>query len=219
VTKRTLAVAVVGLGALVATGAFSPTDRQQRIAERMARGASTSIGPLDRCVQYRLHDLEGFGISRLMDVPQHLYRFTPETSDEYAAVAELRGSGHAVAIYLGGLGLLDRARDPDDEPLGRRTFSRAIDVTGTGTLALPPVSALRALGRKSLAASPAGEPVASTVGRWRIDVRPVRADRHACIDCHASRNPDLPPLPRPPGDRDVRIGDALGVVVYASTDR
>lgn len=187
--------------------------------ERLVPGAAGSIEPLDYCIQRRLHDLEGFGISRLMDVPQHMYRFRPETSDESSAVAKLRWSGRAVAIYLGGLGLLDPGPNPDKEPLGRRTFSPAIEVTGTGTIAAPPASILRALGRKALAASSAGEPVAGTVGRWRIDVRPVRADRQACIDCHASRDPQLPPLPAVPGGRVLGIGDALGVVVYASTDR
>jgi hypothetical protein len=200
---------------MVAAGAADGRNQQ---ADRLVRGASSSIEPLDRCIQYRLHDLEGFGISRLMDVPQHLYRFTPETPDESSAVAGLRWSGTAVAIYLGGIGLLDEARDTAVEPLGRRAFSPAIEVTGTATLDLPPIGTLRALGRKSLAASAAGEPVTSTVGRWRIDVRPVRADRQACIDCHDSQRPDLyPPLPgRPDGPR-LGIGDALGVVVYAST--
>ncbi|HEY2158859.1 MAG TPA: hypothetical protein VGH33_24730 [Isosphaeraceae bacterium] len=219
-TKRSLTVAVVGLGALMASAAFSTTDLRERTAERLARRASSSIEPLDRCIQYRLHNLEGFGISRLMDVPQHLYRFTPETPDEASAVSGLRWSGTAVAIYLGGLGLLDRARDTGKEPLGFRAFSPAIDVTGTATLDPPPASALRALGRKALAASPAGEPVTGTVGRWRIDVRPVRADRQDCIDCHDSRRPDLyPRLPGRPDRRPLGIGDALGVVVYASTDR
>ncbi len=217
-TKRNLAVAAIGLGTLMASAAFSTTDRRERTAERLVRGPA-SIEPLDYCIQRRLHDFEGFGFSRLADVPQHLYQFAPETSDERSAVAGLRWSGRAVAIYLGGLALLDPSRGPDKEPVGRRTFSPAIDVTGTAALALPPEGALRALSRKALAASDAGEPVTSTVGRWRIDVRPVRADRQACLDCHAAIRPDLPPRAAPSVDHPLKIGDALGVVIYASTDR
>ncbi len=206
-SKRNITLAVAGLAALLASTAFSTTDRREMTAERLGRDPAASIEALDYCIQRRLHDFEGFGLSRLVDVPQHLDRFEPETSDESAAVARLRDSGRVVAIFLGGRGLLDPARDADKEPLGARTFSPPVDVTGTGGLTLPAAAPLRALGRKALAASPAGEAVAGAVGRWRIDVRPVRADRQACIDCHAPRT------------RDLRIGDALGVVVYASTDR
>jgi hypothetical protein len=169
---------------------------------------ASPIESLDRCIQYRLHDFQGFGVSRLIDVPQHLYRFTPETPDEASAVEELRKAGRDVVLYLGGRGLLDPARDAQDEPIGARTFSPAINVTEPAPSNLPLTRALRVLGRKSLAASAAGEPVSGSVGRWRIDVRPVRADRQDCVDCHS-------PKEAGPG---LRIGDALGVVVYASAD-
>jgi hypothetical protein len=212
-TRRYLActAAVGALATIVAAGALSADGH------RLDRGRSSlepsPIEALDQCVQYRLHDdVEVFGFSRLADVPHRLYHFDPRTPDEASAVDGLRKTGRHVVLHLGGRGLVDQAGKADGEKPGRRTFSEAIAVTGGGVAPrdLPDARLLRALGRKALAASTAGEPVVERTGRWRVDVRPVRADRQACVDCHAPRSTNR-------GGRPLQIGDALGVVVYVSS--
>ncbi len=219
-----VALTVVAAGVLVAAGVrgdLTTESRRLRMLSTHPEAVGTSVADedpvdaLDRCIQGRLHDLEGFGLSRLADVPQHLHRFEPKTNREVAAVAGLREAGRTVALYLGGRGLLDRRRDPETESLGRRTLSEAVFVTDSDVRDLPSPRELRALGQESLAASASGEPVVAEVGRWRVDVRPVRADRQVCLDCHAPNHPALEKESPPP----LRVGDALGVVIYASRGR
>jgi hypothetical protein len=176
------------------------------------------IESLDRCIQRRLHENPGFGMSRLVDSPIHLHHFEPDSPEESEALAALKESGLAVWLRLSGRRLLE----PDlTESFDEKSIHRAIAVTGQELpLDFPRPPDLRRIGGQALAASETTDSASGRIGRWSVEARVVRADRKSCLDCH-SRG-DETGLSSDDGTvmGPLEIGDALGVVIYVySRDR
>ena len=159
-------------------------------------------------------------MARIPAVPQHVYRFDPETPDEKAVVEDLRKQGWAVGLYLGGRGLLRRPlSEPEWEEAGEHSTRRAISpplvISGRATPeGLPKPWELQTIGREVLEASARSDRYKASLGRWSIDVRPIRANRAACFDCHAAEGPAGYRLPGMEKAVGLQIGDALGVAIY-----
>jgi hypothetical protein len=197
--------------------------RSGRYYERLKRpGGSLAaeenpIESLNKCIQDRFHDLDNFGMARLPVVPQHVQRFQAETPQEKEAVARFQEDGWQVAFYLGGRKVMESGMSKEEwkqagEDSLRRAISEPIFITDQKAATdLPRPWELWEHSQKALAASITTDSYTSTVGRWFLDARPVRADRKACLDCHCARGAN-------PWDKSkenaLRVGDALGVVIY-----
>ena len=171
------------------------------------------IDPLDRCVQRRLHEHTGFGMSRLADDLIQLHRFVAESPEEESVLAEFRGSEMAVGLYLGARELL--AAGPSATG-GERDIGRPIVVAGgISPEDLPRPHDLREVGRAALAASGGDGSASGSLGRWSVSARVVRADRQSCLECHTPAGAAAFPNRGKDGERRLKIGDALGVAIYA----
>jgi hypothetical protein len=178
------------------------------------------VEALDYCIQERFHTLDGFGMSRIPVVPEHLDEFDPKTPDEKAAVTELQQKGWTVGLYLGGRGLLAPPMSKAEwEEVGqysdRKAISEPIRISGqVPPTDLPKPWELWEIGQKALAASTTSDRFTASFGRWRVDARPIRATQKVCLKCHDAEGAAVYP-PRPTGPRaKLQIGDALGVVLY-----
>jgi hypothetical protein len=218
-------VVVALVAALSVTASLFKTRSSKDHASPRATGSSiaTECGPvesLNQCIQTMLHDGDGFGLSRLPVVPQHVPRFSPETEKEKATVAALREAGWEVGLYLGGRGLLNPGMtEAEWEAAGvdsvRRAISEPILITEPKPSPdLPRPWELWADGQKALVASAVTDSYTSSFGRWTIEARPVRADRKSCLKCHASDGANPFRSAEEHEKHPLRVGDALGVVIY-----
>jgi Protein of unknown function (DUF3365) len=184
--------------------------------------AASPVEALNYSVQERFRTTKGFGMSRLLVVPQHVW-FDPETPDEKAAVEDLRSGGWTVGLYLAGRGLLKPPMSESEwENAGefsvRRAISKPIVISGETTPAeLPKPWELQVIGRNALEASAASDRYEAAFGRWSVDARPIRANRAACLACHATKPAAGSQRPGMDEDTDLRVGDALGLAVYVYT--
>lgn len=174
------------------------------------------IESLDERIQWRLHGHEGNGMMRLIHPLLHRDQFNPETPAEKKVIEDLQAAGWTVGLRLG-------ARDlnmPSSSSVHRADpgLSLPIDITGRGfPVSLPTPDDLREVGCKALESSDwAGRGVESgSFGRWSVEARVVRADRQACISCHASR--EKPSSAAQAAAGRLKIGDAVGVAIYYYT--
>jgi hypothetical protein len=213
-------IAATVTGSRLLTG-FGPSAGPSETSASHFDYAEGPVEALDRCVQERFHTITDFGMSRLPVVPQHVDHFDPETPEEKAAVAELQRQGLTVGLYLGGRGLLgptmsqaewddDGSQEPYSKPIGG-----PIVISGEATPeGLPGPRELWEIGREALMASAAGDRHEAPFGRWSADVRPIRANQKACLGCHSARAATGLPAPGQGQETDLKIGDALGVVIY-----
>jgi hypothetical protein len=209
----TALVAASVMGMRSAARSYSSTDSRGSRVSRSAT-APAPVEALNYAIQDRFHNSRGFGMARMPTVPEHLHYFNPETPAEKSAVDELQG--WAVGFYLGGRRLLNpplsesewvddhRAVQQAARPRPRRAISEPLVITGMITPAgLPKPWQLQEIGRKALEAAATSDRYEASLGRWSVDVRPIRASRAACLECHNPRD-----------DAALRIGDALGVAIY-----
>jgi hypothetical protein len=181
------------------------------------------VDAFNDCVQKRFYDIDQLGMSRLPTVPQHFryYHdgFSPQTPEEIAAVAKLKEEGWEVGLYLGGRAVLNSGMTAADwekagEHSTRRAISKPLVVTGERAAAhWPRPWELWDDARKALAASVSSDSYTSTLGRWSIDARPVRASGESCLGCHSETGAGWTPKNKT-HDSTLRVGDAVGVVIY-----
>lgn len=212
-----LAASAVAASVVGGRPGVSPPGRGPSIAPAVGTGENP-VEPLDRWIQRRMHDHRGFGMSRLVDPFLDLHQFRPESPGEAATLEGLRRSGWSVGIYLGSRDLL---APPKPSEAGRMLATEEEEPgdlsppisLGDASLpaGLPGADDLRAIGRKALADSGTADSASGTIGRWSVFASLIRADREACLTCHAhpsqAGDPAGPGLPR--------LGDALGVAIYA----
>lgn len=181
------------------------------------------IDGLDALLQRRFEDVDQrFGMTRLTepgDFHQTLRLFRPENAQEIAAVRALDRAGLQVVLYLAGRALLSGADAPAAPawPMLRRAMAgplllnrpSGLDVR---ELDLPEPRALVGHGRQAFRQFDRAATHAFALGAWHFDARPVRASRGECLECHrgATAAAGRPARPAP------RVGDALGVVLYAT---
>ena len=152
---------------------------------------------------------------RLVDVPAHLHRFEPESSEESKAVTTLTGSGWSVWLRLAGRGLMEPDRT---EQFNEQSIRRPIAVTDQELpVNTPRPRDLKQIAGRALALSGTADLALGSVGRWSVEARVVRADRKACVDCHSRDDKARSPRVEGRGQGPMKVGDALGVVIYVFT--
>ena len=201
------------------------------------------VGPIDALdyqIQDRLHNSSGFGGGRILVTPEHRISFPTEPfwaperqteiDEDRAIVANLERQGWTVALYLAGRALLRPPMSESEwneaserEGLGgrrskyspTRTISPPIMISGRATRDdLPKPRELWSIGRQALESARTSDLFESSSDSWSVAVRPVRADRQKCLNCHNSDvEPDRKSLTAHQKAR-LQIGDALGVAIY-----
>jgi len=187
------------------------------------RGSDAGVlRELDECIQQRFLGFSTFGVSRVLPQAAHGVRqFRPVDAKERETVDRLEQQGYEVALYLAGRGILDPpatgvalpiqpAFDLMPGVLGSRR-----EVQGPAFITrldkpqdLPEAKALLADARAALASFDRHDGSEVQENGWKVRMRPLRATSQACVACHTSG----------PGgaNHGLKIGDALGVVLYVS---
>ncbi|HJR59073.1 MAG TPA: hypothetical protein VJ813_06745 [Vicinamibacterales bacterium] len=198
----------VRTGPIAATGGPDPT-RPLRL-----------IAALDACIQERFKEInERFGMSRVMRIDQTPHAFRPEQASELAAVTALQQANLRVVLYLAGRRV--QAPKPDTSRWSEAEAWRLIKgpvaitpspatpgiVTSGVPPAPPPPLELWDESRRAMQAFTTSDSHEFDVAAWRFVARPVRASSTTCLGCHAGAS------------RPVRLGDALGAVLYGYQPR
>jgi hypothetical protein len=168
------------------------------------------LSGLNDCIQERFLDTGAFGINRIL--PLHgVTQFRPANAKERATVEDLDQNGYEVALFLAGRQILQPS---DGTTLGSfRFIDPRSGVQGPAyithlpnTEVLPKPAALLPDARAALASFEAGNGYEVQKDGWNILMRPLRATRDSCVQCHT----------RGAGGAkaNLKIGDALGVVLY-----
>jgi hypothetical protein len=154
------------------------------------------ISRLDECIQRRFLGMDTFGMSR---VQYHgIGIFQPGNATEKAVVDRLQQKGYEVAFYLAGRGVLAKSAVPPD----RRSGIQGPVFITPHHREFPRPDTLLADGRQALAAFQDGDGFDIQKAEWTVDMRPLRASKGACVQCHTIRG------------GSVQLGDPLGVAMY-----
>jgi hypothetical protein len=208
--------------------------------------SETVIDTLDECVQERFGKFDTrFGITRMRPLTLHVNYFLPETQAERDAVSELEKGGWQVAFYLAGRRILGPKPDmtkftpyllSDAHPIinGPIAISGPKDFNKNKMIEqfdLPEPQKLWDDAQKAMSEFEKRDQYDFTVNRWNVAARPIRAGE-SCLQCHnnkpIARNADGATVIKVRGDLDlyafdarsetpIKVGDALGVAMYAYT--
>jgi len=156
-------------------------------------------------IQQRFLNIGVFGMNRIL--PAHgIRQFGPESAQEREAVDQLEQKGYEVALYLAGRGILG-ASEPT--PNFRRGVQGPAFITHVAHPEdLPQPAALLPQARKALASFETAQGYDLRIDDWDVRVRPLRASGQVCVQCHVHGSGGANP--------NLKIGDALGVVMYVS---
>lgn len=211
---------------------FSTITAQERKAAPVDAALDCAvIDRLDRCVQQRFSQADKvFGFYRMLPTTLYINHFVPNTPAERAAVTELEQAGWRMGFYLAGRRVLGPT--PDLTKFVPRMHDEQHPIIN-GPLA---ITSSHAQGRKQELIENFGFPAPAAlweqaqqamhafdrqnqydfkVGKWQVTARPIRA-MASCLACHNDNHPvvsnPLRPMPEP---RPVKVGDALGIALYA----
>jgi len=187
---------------------------------------TSPMDDLDYHVQERMQTSEGFGMSRMLGL-EHI-RQIPSHSDsasdeEQAVIAELERQGWTVGLSLGSRGLLEMpisktewdARRKTGPHVKREPIEEPVLISGHAKPeGMPGPFDLWEIGQKALLASTTSDRYESSIGRWKVDARLVRATRESCLKCHSTEEAGYNGFPEPNANTKLKPGDALGVVIY-----
>lgn len=174
---------------------------------------------------------------RRISFPDYSYGFFVDRTEydrslaqEEAFIADLQRGGWTVNLYLAGRSLLDPSmsevewsRALVDEMLDPRrgeaspfrTIGPPLVITNQGFReALPKPRELWEIGQRALRAAEVSDRYATTFGSWSVDVRPVRADREDCLNCHKTAEQTSRKPPEARSRAPLKVGDPLGVAIY-----
>jgi hypothetical protein len=203
---------------------------------------SQFIDALDDCIQQRFKDIDQmFGFRRITQAGDTPHRFKPENAKELASVRELNAQGLNVALYLTSRSVLGDKPDEkewvQDQPVSTgqgvtrtsvgsgRGFSRKI-IKGPVLISakdkddLPMPSELWEQSRKAILAFATKDSFEFLHGSWKFIARPVRASEQSCLQCHLRDSTRTIALnPKDENPKPLKIGDPLGVVLYAYRER
>ncbi|WP_143206217.1 DUF3365 domain-containing protein [Singulisphaera sp. GP187] len=145
--------------------------------------------------------------------------FKPETALEQTVVADFEKNDWEVSLYLVGREALtwdlSKAEENFDEWMDPRAINGPVLITAaTVPKDHPSGRELREFGRDALIKAASGDSFMTTSGRWKIEARPVRADRQSCLNCHTSERATADPTIWEKQGPPLRVGDVLGVVLY-----
>jgi len=184
------------------------------------------IDPLDDCIQARFKEADRiFGYARV--TPEtHIYMFHPKNEEERLAVSELEQEGWRVGFYLAGWRIMDSEPEISRQNSGNM-YRRHPVIHGPLPITvnaaredLPVATELRDHAKKAMAAFDTLNQYEFSVQNWSFIARPIRAEE-MCLRCHNPR--PLPvagevtriPYAPAPGKHPLKVGDALGVAIYA----
>jgi hypothetical protein len=188
-----------------------------------AERAAVLISAFDGCIQGRFADVdEKFGFRRIVNPGETPHRFKPESTREIDAVRGLEGAGFRVVLYLTGRRVL--REDPQPDVPGANPFRAVIkgpvlithatdDSAGASRTGPAPASVeLWKESRQALLAFAKRDSFEFAKADWNFIARPVRASDATCLRCH--RDPYSSGIPNAGEPSNLKIGDALGVVLY-----
>jgi hypothetical protein len=196
--------------ALVHTVALTAADSLGRSPnERASEPALPAILALDAAIQKRFEKFDGrFGIVR---VAVEAHKFTPENDAEMSSLRELNDAGLRVALYLGSRRLL-APQQPGTDGDGFDRIKGPRLITRGPFPATPVPQSMDVEARRAFAAFERQDRHYQFVaGKWNVVARPVRAVDYSCLNCHLSTGVSS----LRPTASDLRVGDVIGVVLYA----
>jgi hypothetical protein len=186
-----------------------PTDAGRELAV---------ISSLNDCIQSRFGDVdERFGFRRIITPGQTPHRFTPENAKELDAVRALQQSGLQVVLYLTGRQILRDKAPADlltDDVAWRFIKGPVVISTADGTAGTAPKPMdLRDESARAMRSFENRDSYDFIHAGWNFTARPVRASDDLCLRCHrGSSRASL--APSPAGTSVLKIGDAIGAVLY-----
>jgi hypothetical protein len=187
-----------------------------------AERAAVLISSFDGCIQGRFTDVdEKFGFRRIVNPGETPHRFKPENAREIDAVRGLEGAGLRVVLYLTGRRVLREELQPDEPGANpfRALIKGPVLITNAagenapaGAVPAPPSVNLWRVSRQAMLAFAKRDSFEFAKADWNFIARPVRASDATCLHCH--RDPYSSGIPRAGEPSNLKIGDALGVVLY-----
>jgi hypothetical protein len=220
-TVAFLLIAVVILCARTLVPA-TPSGQKDRSAAQNKQNHPPELGlvnDLDKVIQLRFLNAPQLGMRRIGPNPNpHLEHFEPRTEEEKQAVANLQNDEWKVGIFL----------------IGRRAYANpTIDVNDEKHLLVqymlnPPVPVTTNVKKSELAAPKSlqdgvdeaferfntADTYDFSLGKWAYVARPVRA-RELCMKCHQDMFVTSKLANKKYTYRSRRIGDTIGVLLYA----
>lgn len=189
------------------------------------------IDPIDECIQelFSNTDFNRFGMVRVPTRRSHVTYFAPSNSKETNAVKELEDTGWQMGFYLAGRRILEEKPAPNTFfQYGHKhpVIGGPVAITG-GTdrktvevlrSALPDPTEVWDQGQKAMRSFETSERYEFSVGKWKVEARPIRA-RENCLKCHNNnfKEASVVDLNHSPSKTPIKVGDALGVAMYAYT--
>lgn len=178
------------------------------------------ISNLDECIQKRFLDVDqGFGFRRIIRSGDTPHRFKPENAKELSIVGYLSKVKLDVILYLGGRSLLEPRTDATDVNYSTaRLIKGPVFITDNNqpSAGSPTALELLAHGQKAMRSFQNSDTYDFMIREWRIIARPVRASDASCLKCHHSAEVGIiPEVKSGEESRKLKIGDPLGILLYA----
>jgi hypothetical protein len=212
-----------GIGALTAVAvllSLSVAMRAHVSASQLPTGVGRElavISSLNDCIQARFRDVdERFGFRRIITPGDTPHRFKPENAKEIDAVRALERAGMQVILYLTGRQVLREKPASVDLPADSAWGPIKGPVLITPADRPPAAPRPMDLWDESARAMRAFEKTDSydfAQPGWNFTARPVRASEELCLRCHRTSARAFS-VPSGDGPATLRIGDAIGVVLY-----
>lgn len=227
-----IAIAFFQIRGEPSVSASQPQDKSSKPKpEDMLIGCSV-IDPLDDCIQELFSKADyQFGMARMPTTNKHLNQFNPRNDKEKAIVKDLDDGGWLVAFYLAGrwvLGEKPSPAAPRFADLRHSMIGGPIAITPeyltrghlNKEIEMPEPDQFWDDSQKALRAFETKDRYEFSIGKWKIEARPIRA-RETCLKCHNNNNQgatlSVIDLNHAPSQTPIKVGDALGVAMYAYT--
>ena len=185
-------------------------------------GCSDSvIDALDARIQERFSKADKvFGIARVETSTNHIRSFQPATEEERDVVSELELGGWQIGFYLAGRRVLgSKHKLPYG---GYRGFGGPILIAPQmprhSEIRMPELDDLWEHAQKAMLSFDSKNQYDFSVGKWSVTARPIRA-KESCLKCHNNFNyGNTVPVDHAPSPTPLKVGDTLGVAMYAYTN-
>jgi hypothetical protein len=186
--------------------------------------SETVIDALDECIQKRFSKADDglFGMDRVEPSTEHVRSFLPITMEEREAISELERDGWQVGFYLAGRRVLEPKPERRLPYGGYRGFGGPILISPQIRLdrpieqiELPEAGDLWNHAQKAMLSFDSKDQYDFSFGKWSMAARPIRA-KESCLKCHNNvKYGDVVPISHAPSPTPVKVGDALGIAIYA----
>ncbi|HZS44638.1 MAG TPA: hypothetical protein VFC63_06005 [Blastocatellia bacterium] len=234
-----IAITVVIFGgiALLALHSKASANLQSKGVQNQQDDLDCAISEFNDRIQDRFKAVDrDFGYRRIIRPFAHNFR--PENAREIKDVDGITNAGQTLFLYLTDLEVLgppnpsstgDKNKDAKlNDIFMKNAIKGPALITGDQKLVsdLPTVAQLWEPSAKALKSFEHNESYDFTLNGWNISARPVRASQESCMQCHLNRAPNrfasIPVTMTVDGKliedkkpAEIKIGDPLGVVIYA----